>query len=62
MLVRDGEQSLKDQLTMLTKHEDVLANLQAKMTEQHKVVIAYKKKVKSLLDDADEAGGKVKKT
>jgi hypothetical protein len=61
MLVHDGEQSLKDQLAILTKHEDALAILQAKITEQHKEAIAYQKKVKSLLDDADEAGGKGKK-
>jgi hypothetical protein len=61
MLVHDGEQSLKEQLAMLTKHDDVLVNLQAKMTEQHKEAIAYQKKVKSLLDDSDEAVGKGKK-
>jgi hypothetical protein len=35
MLVHDGEQYIKEELALLTKHEYALANLQANMPEQH---------------------------
>jgi hypothetical protein len=47
MLVHDGEKSLKEQLAMLTKHEDALASLRSKMIERHQEVISYQNKVKS---------------
>jgi hypothetical protein len=51
MLVHDGEQTLKEQLTMISHHDESLVSLQQKITEYHNEAVAYNAKVNSLMGE-----------
>jgi hypothetical protein len=61
MLVHDGQKAFKSKLALLNTHDTALTVLQARVTENHKEVVVYQKKLKSYLEEIDEARGKGKK-
>jgi hypothetical protein len=61
MLVHDGEQAFKSKLALLDTNDTAITSLQALITENHKEVVTYQKKLKGYLEGNVEAAGKPKK-
>ena len=54
MLVHDGEQSFKAHLVQIDKHKECIIYLQAKVTDNHKEMIAHQKKLKPILEGMEK--------
>ena len=55
MLVHDGDQTFKVQIPKIYKQEERIINLQAKVTENHKEMIAHPKNLKHIIEGMEES-------
>ena len=53
IMIHDGERTLKQKLSQLTKNGDKINALYSKIDEYHKEYVALQKKVKSIADHVD---------
>ena len=54
MVVHDGEKSFKAQLTNIDKYKELIISLHAKVTENHKVMIAHQETLKHIIEGMDK--------
>ena len=53
MFLHYGEQTVKAQLAIIDNHKELIINIDAKVTEYHKYIIAHQNKLKPLIEDME---------